>query len=89
MHILDCSHRRQKRLRRNARLLEDGAERSFRHVAGMVRNSGVTVSHWVVPDLMRAGSLAVQLEAEAFESLHDLPVTKVGETTHQALTIKG
>ena len=89
MHILDCSHRRQKRLRRNARLLEDGAERSFRHVAGMVRNSGVTVGGRVVLELMRAGSLAVELEAEAFEPLHNLPVTKAGEASHQALTIKG
>ena len=64
-------------------------ERSFRHVAGMVGNSGVTVGGRVVLELMRAGSLAMELEAEAFEPLHDLPVTKAGETPHQALMIKG
>lgn len=42
----------QKLIGLDARLLEDGAQRAFRHIAGMVRDRGVAVGRRVVPDLV-------------------------------------
>jgi len=42
--------------------VEDGAERAFRHVAGMIGDGGVAVGGGVVPDLVTAGGLAVELK---------------------------
>lgn len=55
---------RQEGVRIYAGLLENGAQRSLGHVAGVVRDGGVTVQRGIEPNLMRAGCLAVELQAE-------------------------
>lgn len=70
----------------DARLLEDGAQRTFWHVTGMVRNGGVAVGGRVVPDLMAAGGLAMKLHTQRFESLGDVAIPKAGEFAHAVAT---
>ena len=79
----------QERVRLDAGLLEDGAQRAFGHVAGMVGNGGVAVRGRVLPDLMAAGSLAMELEPEGLQSPGNVAVAKTSETTHQVATISG
>ena len=55
----------QEHLRLDAGLLEDGAEGALGHVAGMVGDGGVAAGTRVVPDLMAAGGLAMELQARA------------------------
>lgn len=56
----------QEILRVDARLLENGPQRSFRQVARMIRDRCVSVFRCAEPDLMAAGGLAVELEAAGF-----------------------
>ena len=70
-------------------LPKDCSERSFRHVAGMVGNGGVFIAGWVKPDLMAAGSLAIELEAQLFEFFDDLPVFEACQPAHQVPRISG
>ena len=49
---------------RDSGMLQNGAQRPFRHVPGMVGNSRVTTGRLTVPDLMTAGSLPVKRESE-------------------------
>ncbi|MFZ1292847.1 MAG: hypothetical protein WAR81_01455, partial [Pseudomonadales bacterium] len=79
----------QKLLDLDSCLLEDGAQRAFRHIAGMVWDGGVAVGHRIVPDLVGAGGLAVEFEAGAFESLYDGAVAKASQSPHYRLTISG
>ena len=55
----------------------------------MVGNGGVMVGSGVKPDLVRAGGLAIELEAELLEPLDDLPVTEAGESAHQLPMMSG
>jgi len=50
-------------------LLEDGSEGAFRHIAGMVWDGGVAVACRVEPDLVRPGSLAVELKPKRLSLL--------------------
>lgn len=56
----------QEHLRLDAGLLEDGAQGALGHVAGMIGDGGVAAGTRVVPDLMAAGGLAVELQAQRF-----------------------
>ena len=56
----------QKLLRLNPRLLENGPERPFRHIAGMIGNGRVAVGVWVEPDFMATRRLAVELKPQLF-----------------------
>ena len=47
-----------------AGLLENGTQRSLGHVTRVVRDGGVTVQPGIEPNLMLAGCLAVELQAE-------------------------
>lgn len=69
-----------------ARLLEDGAQRTFWQVAGMVGNGGVAIGGRVVPDLVAAGGLAMELHTQRFESLDDIAIPKAGEFAHAVAT---
>jgi len=51
-------------------------QRSFGQIAGVVGNGGIAAGGGVVPDLMTAGGLAVEFEAEFLQLLDDLPVLK-------------
>lgn len=70
----------------DVRLLEDGAQRAFWHVAGMVGNGGVAVGGRVVPNLMATGGLAMKLHTQRFESLGDVAIPKAGELAHAVAT---
>lgn len=54
----------QERLRIDAGLLGDGAQRPLGHVAGVVWNRRVAVERGVEPDLVRARGLAVKLQPQ-------------------------
>jgi hypothetical protein len=56
----------QKHFRFDACLFQDGAQRSFRHIAGMVGDGGVAIGCRVMADLMTAGRLTVELKAQRF-----------------------
>ena len=56
----------QKLLRLNPGLFENGSQRAFRHIAGMIWNGGVAVRGRVEPDFMAARRLAVELKAQQF-----------------------
>ena len=79
----------QEHFRLDAGLLEDGAQRAFGHVAGMVGDGGVAVGRRVVPDLVAAGGLAMKLHPERLQSPGDVAVAKAGEPSHQVATITG
>jgi len=69
-------------------LLEDGAQRAFGHVTGMVWDRGVSVKVRVEPDLMRARSLAMEFQAERLQTLDDVPITEARQCTHQEVTVR-
>lgn len=73
----------------DAGLFEDRAQCALGHVAGMVGEGGVAVGGGVVPDFVRAGGLAMELEAGAFEPLHDVAISEASEAPHQRLTMRG
>lgn len=54
----------QKSFRLDTRLLEDGAERAFRHIAGMVGDGGVVVGCGVEPDFMASRCLAIERKTQ-------------------------
>jgi hypothetical protein len=47
-------------------LFQNRAERTFRHVAGMIWDSRIAACGRVVPDLMTAGSLPINWNPRAF-----------------------
>lgn len=49
----------QKRRNGDAGLLDDGAQRAFRHIARMIGNRGIALSPGVEPYLMGAGGLTI------------------------------
>ena len=55
-------------------LLENRPQSSFRHIARMVGNSGISTSFGIEPDLMAAGSLPVKLKSSFFQFADNLPV---------------
>jgi hypothetical protein len=65
-----CEWRRslllQKHFRFDASLFQDGAQRSFWHIARMVWDGGVAVGCRLMPDLMTTGRLTMELKAERF-----------------------
>lgn len=85
----------QEGFRLDVGLLEDGAQRAFRHIAGMIGDGGVTVGLRIEPNLMGARRLTVELEAELTQALDDLPVLEARQPPHlaahppQALTTRG
>src|SRR5882762_1795079 len=64
-------------------ILENGAQRAFGHVTGIVRNRGVSVQVRVEPDLMRTGRLAMEFHAERLQSLDEVPVAEARQCAHQ------
>ena len=74
---------------RDARLFDDGAERAFRHVAGVAGNGGIALRGGVVPDLVTASGLPVKFKSECLESPHNIAVTKTAEPAHQMAMTSG
>jgi hypothetical protein len=72
----------EKVVRIYARLFQDGAERSFGHVAGMIRDRRIAIGAGVVPDLMTTGGLSIELESTSLEPSNDLAITKAREPAH-------
>jgi len=66
----------------DACLLQDGSEGSFRHIAGMVRNSGVLVPAWMEPDLMTSCGMAVEHKTAGLEPSDYLSVAEPGQAAH-------
>ena len=86
---MQASLLRQEGLRVYAGLLENGAQRSLGHVARVVRDGGLTVQPGIEPNLMLAGCLAVELQAELLRTPDDVPIAKARQRTHQVATISG
>ena len=57
-------------------LLKNRTKSAFRHVSGMIGNGGVSVSLWVIPDLVTTNGLAIEDKATCFKTLDYLPVPK-------------
>jgi hypothetical protein len=55
----------------------------------MVGKGRIQTRGGVDPDLVGAARLATKLEASARQALHDIPIAKAAEATHQALMISG
>jgi hypothetical protein len=72
----------QKIVRLNVGLAQNGPQRTFRHIAGMVGDGGVAGGILIVPDLMASGRLAVEGKAERLEAFNDLSIGKTGEPSH-------
>ena len=54
----------QKLLRLDARLFEDGPQRAFGHITGVVGDGGVSVCGGVEPDFMATRRLAIKLKPQ-------------------------
>jgi hypothetical protein len=63
-------------------LPQNGPQRAFGHVSGVVLNGSVTVGLGIVPDLMTSGRLAVESKTKRFEALDDLAIAKTGKASH-------
>ena len=74
--------RLQEIIRLDSCLPQDRPERSFRHVARMIRNGCIPISAWVEPDFMAPGGLAVKFEAEQFQPPNDLLISESAEPAH-------
>ena len=72
----------EKRVRVDVALLENRSERSFRHIAGMIRHSGVAVRRCVVPDFVTTGGLPVELKSASLQLPRDVPIPETREPTH-------
>jgi hypothetical protein len=79
----------QEFIRRYSGLLQNGAQRPFRHLPGMVGNRRVTTCRLTLPDFMTAGSLPVKREPERFQAPYDLTVAETGQPSHQEPTTSG
>lgn len=55
----------------------------------MIRNGGVASGFGIEPELVAAGRLPVELEAELLQALDDLPVAEASKLPQQPLTISG
>ena len=73
----------------DASLFEDGAQRAFGHVARVVGDGGVAVQRGVEPNFVATSSLAVELQAQRFQSFDDVSITKTRQRAHQMATING
>ncbi|MHB1144796.1 MAG: hypothetical protein ACYCZS_07850 [Thiobacillus sp.] len=78
-----------KHFRLDSGLSEDGAERAFRDIAGMIGNGGIAAYFRIESDFMRACRLAVEFEAQLLQAPDDLPIAEAGQSPHQAFTIIG
>lgn len=52
----------QECLRLDISLLENGAQRAFWHIAGMIRDSRVEIDRRIAPNFVTASSLAVKFK---------------------------
>jgi hypothetical protein len=68
----------QKVVRRDTGLFENGPERAFGHVAGMIGYRGVSVGLLIVPDFMTTGGLAVKGETKYLGPLGYFSITESG-----------
>jgi len=80
---------RQKRIHADTRLAQDGAQRAFWNITGVVRNRGVAISGTLVPNLVGTRCLAVKHKAEGLQTLCDIAVSITRQTTHYALRTTG
>lgn len=51
----------------------------------MIRNRGVEAGCGIEPDLVGTAGLAIELESEFFQALHDLPLSEAGKPPHVAI----
>ncbi|HEX6010502.1 MAG TPA: hypothetical protein VFY87_01595 [Geminicoccaceae bacterium] len=65
-----------------SRLPEYGSERPFGQVARVIRDGRVAAGGRVVPDLVAAGSLPVEAEAQLPQTPRDVAVPEAGKTLH-------
>ena len=72
----------QKYVRIDPRLLQDCSERPFRHIAGMIRKRGIAIGARVVPDLMTARRLTVELETASPQFAGEIPVAESRKSAH-------
>lgn len=84
----------QERLGLDTGLLEDGAQCSFGHIAGVVWNRRVAIHCRVEPDFVTARGLPVKLQPQFLQALDDLAVAEARQPAHpwvsaQVATISG
>ena len=79
----------QEYLRFDAGLLEDGSQRSFGQVPGVIGDGGVAVRCRVEPDFVGACCLAVELQAQRPKAADDVAVPESGQRAYQVATISG
>ncbi len=68
----------QKSVHINSGFAEDGAKRSFRHVAGMMRDRDFSSGFGLAPDLVAACARAIESKSERAKTLGNLAVAKSG-----------
>jgi hypothetical protein len=66
----------QEIVRLDTGLSQNGPQRAFRQVSGMVGDGGVAIGLGIVPDLVASGRLTVKGKAERLETFDDLAVFK-------------
>jgi hypothetical protein len=66
----------QKFFRRDASLIQDGAQSPFWHISRMIGYGGIPIGLCIIPNLMGASCLSVELEAKLSEPSHYLSVSK-------------
>jgi len=60
----------------DAGLPQNGPQRFFRHVAGMIGDGSIAVGLFIVPDLVASGRLAIKHKTKHLEALNDLVIFK-------------
>ena len=66
----------------DARLAEDGAERSLGEITGVVRQSDFLTGVLVTPDFVASGAGTVVLITERPQAPGDLPICETRQTAH-------
>lgn len=74
---------------RNGRLFQDGSQRPFGYVAGVIGNGDEATSCWINPDFVGTRCLPMELKSQCLQPLDDLPVLEPGQASHYPLTTSG
>ena len=61
---------------------QDRAERSLRHIFGVMGNGYLSSGRYLPPNLMASGPVAVELEPEFPQSSDDVAVLESGQSPH-------
>ena len=68
-----------------SRLLENRAQGALGHVAGVIRNSALSVGLKIEPNLVTSRGLPVEREAESLQFSCNVSVTETGKPAHRRL----